>query len=157
MTTTTFILIISFFTNGLSAWALLSLTFPYILSIFSFLFFQIQQQYQLQICIHLLNTDSQTAYVFLLTGKRNKSYYLWVLRLIKRGLWVHLMKARWKGELPSFCLTGMIMLKCKTYFSRYFQAVIKIGGGSVPTFTAFGLSSLWGTKGVTKKRRMQKS
>lgn len=76
------------------AWALLSLTFPYILSIFSFLFFEIQQQYQQQIYIHLLNTDSQTAFVFLLTGKRRKSCYLWVLRLIKRGLWVHLTKAR---------------------------------------------------------------
>lgn len=62
MTTKNFILIISFFPNGLSAWALLSLAFPYNPSLFSFLFFQIQQQFQLQIYICLLNTDSQTAY-----------------------------------------------------------------------------------------------
>lgn len=40
VTTKSFILIISFFTNGLSPWTLLPLTFPYIPSIFSFLFFQ---------------------------------------------------------------------------------------------------------------------
>lgn len=39
MTTKNFILKISFFPDGLSAWHLLSLTFPYIPSLFSFLFF----------------------------------------------------------------------------------------------------------------------
>lgn len=47
------------------------------------------------------------------------------------------------------------MLECKPYFRREFQAIIKIGGGSVPTFTGFALIFM-GNKGSDKEKKNAK-
>lgn len=73
MTTKNFVLIIPVFPSGPSVRALLSFIILYLPSFFSFLFSHIQQKDHLQIYVHLLSSGSQTAYVFLLADKRNKS------------------------------------------------------------------------------------